>query len=733
MVSFGPSGLRPRKRVKRVSELGAVEFEASGAELMDIQAAEWADALVNKAQRGHNSDEVARLDGLATHPFESAVEVGKSIDAALVEVSSLVESLGASIGAVDKVSASQHKAQPQGQLSQFQILNMLAVETKHERSHHRAELAVSAKSAALKRAAQTLKHRKKELESWVQVQHSRSESLLSLRHLAGGLGNLHVSESGAGSISLKVFESAGVSYRLGSEPSNSNVPLTSALTTHPDPCLHLVLQGDEQHQPSAYHLTASLADAGILPGHSGNVHQYDVDQALNEAFTPNLSALSLSEENESQSENAGGVTRNIDRIVSVIRGRRVEQCYRELFKDIIEEICQSGREESSEAHTRTFNVASIGADELVMGCGSMDQALALRAVQRSFNTSALVETSGVPSENPILALGPLVRMLLLSSYAQHEFGHGSSPRSVRMGNVEGALESVSQMVSYLVAIDAMYQMLVYCCEKMRVHVRWIRSLDMLLEKGDRGRMPHLGFAAQIWATAYDGDGTSALLGTVYVNPFKLEPDFQGTSEGVGARCTDWVQFFPALSLAMIKSWSVEAQMPRSMPRDLLAHDDPRSAALANDAPRSVQIFHGIRSTESWNKLTPADSQLPDMISILLCVRLLDELEVASRYSVPYVFDIDRQGFSILVCDLAHRSILGKVRPGGGAKRPHLTVYLNYKEDTDQQTQVDLPATDFTDQEEGRIGKWMDLLSEMVRHPFANLDDVRAGLVPRLGA
>lgn len=79
---------------------------------------------------------------------------------------------------------------------------------------------------------------------------------------------------------------------------------------------------------------------------------------------------------------------------------------------------------------------------------------------------------------------------------------------------------------------------------------------------------------------------------------------------------------------------------------------------------------------------PVGGELMSVLTLLLCIRLLDSLEIVARASVRHILDVDRQCFTVIVSSPRNGHLLkGKVWPQGeqvGLEVPGLSVWLNNK-------------------------------------------------------
>lgn len=227
------------------------------------------------------------------------------------------------------------------------------------------------------------------------------------------------------------------------------------------------------------------------------------------------------------------------------------------------------------------------------------------------------------------------------------------------------------------ALDALERVLDDSCAFLRLRVDW-----------SRGKVVYHEACARVWASSADGDGPNRLLAT-------FEPINHG-NRGGDASMMGHVRIMPAYGVV------------------IAAPDDPSSRSRAGP--------HGIQSTTSdYNQGTHVNSYLDDVpraymcpirsgeigsvLTLLLCIRLLDALEEAARAGEASVLDVDRHCFSVVVLAPKTGSTLRmKVwpkGPGPGREAPASSVWL------DDERVSNFPSTD-----NGRLASWRKLLRKI---------------------
>lgn len=190
----------------------------------------------------------------------------------------------------------------------------------------------------------------------------------------------------------------------------------------------------------------------------------------------------------------------------------------------------------------------------------------------------------------------------------------------------------------------------------------------------------------VWSDAADGDGPARSL-------LVIEP--LSTKNNAGDACTSGhVKLTPAFGVIIPAPDDPNA---RGRAAVLLAQSSSSSGGaptiLFDDVPRSyVCPVH-------------SGSEIVATVTLLLCIRLLDALELAARAGEAEVLDVDRQCFLVVVSSpQSGRTLRVKVWPkaASGGEVPATTAWLNGK------VVEDFPAT-----APGRLVAWKKLLKRLV--------------------
>lgn len=208
----------------------------------------------------------------------------------------------------------------------------------------------------------------------------------------------------------------------------------------------------------------------------------------------------------------------------------------------------------------------------------------------------------------------------------------------------------------------------------------VRLLRVRLE-WTRGPLRAEEARVRIYSTDADGDGPSRALATIEpVTDLNnaLETTFNGH-----------VRITPAFGV-IIPSPDDPSARGRAIP----PHSSGGSASALglDDVPRAY--------------ICPVTGEILSALTLLLCIRLLDALELSARADIKEILDVDRQCFTVIVCcPNTGRTLKAKAWPRGpgvGKEIPSATVWLDKKK-----------VENFPCNGPGRLAAWRGLLNRIV--------------------
>lgn len=216
---------------------------------------------------------------------------------------------------------------------------------------------------------------------------------------------------------------------------------------------------------------------------------------------------------------------------------------------------------------------------------------------------------------------------------------------------------------------------------LRVRVEWTRGSS----RAEEAR-------ARIFSSSADGDGPSRALATV-------EP-VSSINNGGSAWNNGHVRITPAFGVIISAPDNPNARGRAAMP---ITHSSSitgaASASGLDDVPRSYVC-------------PVTGGEIVSVLTLLLCIRLLDALETVARAGEAEMLDVDRQCFVVVVsAPRTGRTLRAKVWPRGssvGEEVPGATAWLN------GQRVADFPATAC-----GRVAAWRQLLHKLVQEDVAD--------------
>jgi hypothetical protein len=238
------------------------------------------------------------------------------------------------------------------------------------------------------------------------------------------------------------------------------------------------------------------------------------------------------------------------------------------------------------------------------------------------------------------------------------------------------LDQIEKTTASRCTLVALEIVLDHAAALLRVRVDWSRGPAVPREA-----------SARVWATDFDGDGPSRLLAT-----------FEPVSDANNGGHSDYnghIRITPAFGVIVPAPDDPESRTRASshclhLMTAASSHTHPGSNL--DDVPRAY--------------ICPVGSgEIMSVITLLLCIRLLDALESAAHSGVATVLDVDRQCFSVIVlAPKTGRTLRIKVwpkGPGPGHEIPCTTVWLDNKR-----------VNWFPELETGRMTAWRKLLREI---------------------
>lgn len=237
------------------------------------------------------------------------------------------------------------------------------------------------------------------------------------------------------------------------------------------------------------------------------------------------------------------------------------------------------------------------------------------------------------------------------------------------------LNQLKEVLHHRFTAQLLRRVLDQAAENLRVFVEWTRSQSCSTQE-----------IVHIWALDMDGDGPKRMLATLepQSKSSELDNEFRGNH----------VVVTPAFGIVVA---APDDPGSRSRAASFGAHTSTstrsqQSNTILDDVPRGY--------------LCPVDGgEILSVITLLLCVRLLDSFEGAARNSGATVFDVDRQCFSIIVhVPSTGRSLRAKVWPIGneiGKEVPAVAVWLDNQR-----------CTSFAGNGQSRLRAWKVFLAKI---------------------
>lgn len=207
---------------------------------------------------------------------------------------------------------------------------------------------------------------------------------------------------------------------------------------------------------------------------------------------------------------------------------------------------------------------------------------------------------------------------------------------------------------------------------LRIRLEWSRGP----QRAEEAR-------ARVYSTEADGDGPTRALATI-------EP-VTGLNNAGEACNNGHVRIIPAFGVTIPAPDDPSAR-GRPIPPHTSTHSNGVTAHGPDDVPRAY--------------ICPVGGEILSVLTLLLCIRLLDGFETAARAGVEDMLDVDRQCFTVIVSSPSTgRTLRAKAWPKGpgvGREVPEVTVSLDGKR-----------IEEFPTAGPGRLNAWRELLNKLV--------------------
>lgn len=236
------------------------------------------------------------------------------------------------------------------------------------------------------------------------------------------------------------------------------------------------------------------------------------------------------------------------------------------------------------------------------------------------------------------------------------------------------LDRVLATTSSRSVVSATEKVLDDAVQMLWVRLEWTRGLARIEESRVR-----------VFSTSADGDGPERALATI-------EP-ISTLSNGGNEGDSGHVRVTPAFGVII-----AAPDDPSVRGRTVTPHSHSSSSGAAtsavglDDVPRSY--------------VCPVGGEILSVLTLLLCIRLLDALETEARSGEPEMLDVDRQCFTVIVsAPSTGHTLKAKVWPRGpgvGEEVPGSTVWLNGQK-----------IENFPSVGPGRVASWKKLLQRLV--------------------
>lgn len=254
--------------------------------------------------------------------------------------------------------------------------------------------------------------------------------------------------------------------------------------------------------------------------------------------------------------------------------------------------------------------------------------------------------------------------------------HACLTQAVSVGSQQPAkvLDRLIAATSSRSVLQATERVLDDAVKMLRVRLEWTRGQSRVEESRVR-----------VFSTSADGDGPERALATV-------EP-ISKTNNGGNEGHNGHVRITPAFGVIIAAPDDPSARGRTVAPHSHSSSSGGTSSAQGlDDVPRSY--------------VCPVGGEVLSVLTLLLCIRLLDALEMAARAGEEEMLDVDRQCFTVIVSAPTNgHTLKAKVWPRGcgvGEEVPGSTAWFNGHK-----------IQDFPAVGPGRVAAWRLLLRRLV--------------------
>lgn len=355
-------------------------------------------------------------------------------------------------------------------------------------------------------------------------------------------------------------------------------------------------------------------------------------------------------------QDRGGEDQSMTSVVRRIRLSRVSAFRRKTFEQMAEEAAELPI--LTEITTNTFALES-GPKDLVR----------VEKTQRGGSAPSLDagadSATQVVEDMPALQNASLLQIVSTQSCLKQALNVSSKPVKI--------LDRVLAATSSRSVVDATEKVLDDAVNMLRVRLEWTRGVSRVEEARVR-----------VFSTNADGDGPERALATI-------EP-ISTVSNGGNESHNGHVRITPAFGV-IISAPDDPSVRGRAVTSHHSSSSGTASSAMGfDDVPRSY--------------VCPVGGEVLSVLTLLLCIRLLDALETAARSGEEEMLDVDRQCFTVIVSAPTNgHTLKAKVWPRGsgvGEEVPGSTAWFN------GQRIQSFPAVG-----PGRVAAWKQLLGRLV--------------------
>lgn len=319
------------------------------------------------------------------------------------------------------------------------------------------------------------------------------------------------------------------------------------------------------------------------------------------------------------------------------------------------------------------HVTDMSATHVTVDSGPCD----LLSIEYTYNTQSATSfdvdlTRLSPSGVFQIQLASILQIIAIQGALKHQSSQEPTTLQVALPG-RPVLDKLLVVSTTQTLLSSLEYVLDGAVQSLRVRLEWTRGTAHVEETRVR-----------VYSASTDGDGEERLLATI-------EPIY-GLNNGGQSRHNGHVRIIPAFGVVM-----PAPNDPSVRGRLITTHTTSSSSGGLgmglDDVPRAY--------------VCPVGGEILSALTLLLCVRLLDSLELVARAGVGDILDVDRQCFAVIVSLPSHGDLLmAKVWPQGyvvGEEVPSVQVWLNGQ-------RIDALA-----QTDGcRVRAWKELLHDVVR-------------------